>query len=736
MHTNELDIPMSATHEPGDDRRTLLMTGVAEGAWAAQAAPLADTLAAAGWTVRVLPLDEALREASSGPTRVLGWIDAPHSLVAHRLLRGDLDDAWLARWSEQAGAMVRAARFAPQRWMLVDAEEVAAAPAALGDGLSAWLGLGAECPVPAPADADPALRLAHFIARVWLNARPRWIERHEELVAACAVLDDGFTERAPGPDAADALQDLQALLARHGAAVASAQSGAAHVAQLQGRLDEALRTTRELQERLSHTGSDVDEGLQRLHAAQEEIERVSLRLAEAERRVQESHSGALAAQARAEAAHARLAAAEAETQRLRESQALAGAQFDALTQAHRQAIARLQAVEASEAQIPALRQALDERTAERDAASQRAARAESLHAADVQERDLLNRRMDVLRADAERLREEGLDLLSRLHESQESVERMALQQQFNDAARDFGHDTGRVLPAIAEARCLGVQDSGTHRHADFELLGLRWAGQERARVDVRLVDHHGHPGLLFWGQPEPERCLSVWSTNGDEAGRPFMLLVVEDPVARRRIESLGTSDWVLLQAVARSLVFACRFDAGLARWAMVADRLCRLLDGMAPRLRYDALSVTGRGGELGIEARRVHFGAAELGDVHWHWSTGSRRLVWQCPRDGRVPPLLGWPLDEDGMPADRFVLPVGEAMNAGAWSALPPADQLLVRGVLDLLSGAAEQLPAGPDRAQGVAAALALRQQTGSALRAMRARGIARRLMGRGTRDR
>lgn len=739
--------------------RTLLFTGVSDGNWKPWAYPCTSTFEGTEWQAVVVSWDWAIERAKhDDDVLVVGWIEAPDRYLAYQLAQAtDLKEA-LASWANQSAALVRAAHVAPKRWILLDADEAVSAQANLRDFLSVWLHSSATIAIlDAVAATEPGSSVQRLVAREWLKTEPRWTERYAEFSAACTVLDEGFAahEVRPGPPAL--VEDLQVFLAARRDEQKKFLELTVALSQAEDRYRKERGASANFQVRAENAERHVALGLENLHAAQEEIERLHLLIAECQASSTNDSTSLKDAQSRTDEAEVARAAAEigrlnAESQAsvvkaradVAETKAAALQKRVTELQNHLQAAnldgdrmrTRVSELEPAANASASLRGRLDELERERDLLRSRMDHIEQLRVTEHSERQAIERRFATLQKDSDRLRFEGTDLLSRLHECQEFVERLSLEHQVAREIRVLEQVTGLLLPICGTTRCLASHETGLHRHADFEIADLRWGDRESALFDVRLVDHRGRAGLLFWGQPNSNRCVSAWAPNGEEGGRPFMLLVPDDPTSRRHIDNFGTSDWLLLQCVARRLFVACRMDPELTRWAPAASRLCRQLTGLEPRLRYDAVDVKASPDTLTLRAANAHFDDHELGEVHLVWSRSARQLTWICPRDELKLPLGIWPLVESGRPQERCSLPVGASFSTPAWLEMPSADQLLVLGALDLLNGAVGRLPAGPEQFQTAKDVRKLRNQTHSALRRLRARSIVRRLVQRGDQDR
>lgn len=340
---------------------------------------------------------------------------------------------------------------------------------------------------------------------------------------------------------------------------------------------------------------------------------------------------------------------------------------------------------------------------------------------------------------------ENANLLLQLHQVQEELE---------DEHRRLGPRPAAA--ARAAAHLLDLHDQGPHRHLDLSVrLAAADAEADAApKLRVRLLNHHGRPGLAMLAKHSGELPLVGWQPTGHEGGRGYMLLVPSDDQGRARLQHLGASDWQRVLQAARSIrELVCRDDWELgAHWQATAARLCRQLADLPPRWRYDALDV-GPAGAAGAPTLELCFGNASygerlLGDVRLRWQlapaaaagASASALHWLRPERPQRLALGGWPVDEAGTLQPSFALPVGGDPDARArrrqWEQMPAADRELILAMLDALPGAADRVPA--DRLPAGSSPAALRRQAAEwhkaarrAVIGLRLRGTARSLLGR-----
>ncbi|NDY93414.1 hypothetical protein [Ideonella livida] len=460
------------------------------------------------------------------------------------------------------------------------------------------------------------------------------------------------------------------------------------------------------------------------HQLAAELQALQVQLQE----VQTQHQGAVAqAQAveRALAAHERHAEAQAR-------QAADAAQV------------RWQADRAGlEAECQALRRQRDEA-----AASQ----AQALH-----DQQALTLRLEAAHRD-------GAVVLQQLHHVQEELE-FAYQtycQESALAAAAAAHNpwTGALRLLIDRVELQAERDTPPHRELQLTLRGVRLAepaGTHWDAVHLRLVEHHGHAGFVVFREAGADPLFQHWQDDGEEAGRPFMMLIPADEVSRSHIDALGARDWALLHALTGWVEDALR-QAGRAcapRWLLAVRRLTRELRELPPRLHYDGVqlqAVPGEGSDVSLMLRfgPVACAGQQLPLLRLRWQVGQLRdgrledsrleLLATETEHGPVLPLVGWPLDAQGLPLDGVTLPLSQgpdlADRQAAWERLGRSERDLMFGLLACLpavlrQAADQQLPAAWPRDRLAQAAAGLPEQVRGLWRASRIRQVVGSLLGR-----
>ena len=372
--------------------------------------------------------------------------------------------------------------------------------------------------------------------------------------------------------------------------------------------------------------------------------------------------------------------------------------------------------------LQALRRA--DQAAGQTTAAQSAAEAAATQAAAAarQELDALRKQLqtqsDAL-AEASRqrdaLRTESQFLMSQLHTAQEALER-AEKRLRQPVAPAPSADAGIV---IGELRAVNVRDESPYREITFTLRGVQAGDVRVPAAQVRLVEHHGNPGITFFAPDiESPALLGSWRGTGREGTRDFMLIVPADASSRALLDAMDSRDWRMLLAIAARMTHELRSATAPQRavWLPLARRLHEQLLALPPRLRHgkvtmraaEALDV----GAMEVSIEDVTWGPRQLPVLSLPWiPMGARRgIALRC--DNGESPLLSWPDDESDAAPQALYLPLGSRATEGlpAWRRLPEADREFLRALLLAWPTIVER--AADDRAPALnTAAIALRDE-------------------------
>lgn len=246
---------------------------------------------------------------------------------------------------------------------------------------------------------------------------------------------------------------------------------------------------------------------------------------------------------------------------------------------------------------------------------------------------------------------------------------------------------------IDEVVVVAERDTPPYRELSLQLRQVGIADRVLESLDLRLVEHFGHPGLVIFASPAAEPPpLGAWHEDGQEGGRAYCLIVPSDRRCEPLLSALSCHEWMFIQWVTWRIQRVVSDSASLKpHWASVARRLRDDLQEMTPRLRWNSVQASALPGSDGAGLHLRLQGLSWAGRslpalcAQW-WPEGPRaRLQLMVDADGAVP-LLSWPVDGDGQPVEALALPSGAEVPENdrlmAWQMLPGSEHAFVLELL------------------------------------------------------
>ncbi len=613
-----------------------------------------------------------------------GWlvfVENPATGLAAALAAGEAADPlqWLSAWCVGARRVLRQVQRAEARCLLVDADEARCDTEVLARACQQRFGTSVKASfAPALTAFDP-LSLALGQALVFADRGVQ--ELYSELQASCALFDadaasafeGGVGLQIDAEAAAKRLRDLhlaeQALVQSDeelvGLRLLSANAAAA-LQRMTTELSAEQAAATQRRDELKAAGEENELIFAELHQVQEELEVYYLRCRELE-------AGAALAVPVDELYAAQQAAVQA-------------AEELAILRAHANAAAVAEQQKAGE--LATAHSAIDQHVKRFRAAG-----------------------------------EENELMLLQLQQVQEEVEHYYLECRRLEGAASTVTSAAQIDLAIEQVQ--PVTERGTHpyRELTFTLQQVKVGERTLPQARVRLVEHHGHPGLVVFANAQGAQLLTAWRQSGQEDGMSYMLLVPSDAESRPVFDAMDSTDWLVTLALVSVLERRLTDPVLLLapHWQQLARRLREQLQEMPRRFRYGSLAVSPVGelgsGVLAFNFGQVHFGARQLPQltVHWRPSGPQAGLELLCGPDA-VPPLLSWPDDELGVVPDRLRLPLGHGLSKQErrlWrQRVTPGDLDFVRALLAVWPQALLRVP--PDLLGGEAQAQRLTQAAAS----------------------
>jgi len=319
--------------------------------------------------------------------------------------------------------------------------------------------------------------------------------------------------------------------------------------------------------------------------------------------------------------------------------------------------------------------------------------------------------------------EENELMLVQLHQVQEELEHYYLECRRLEGAASTVTSAAQIDLSIDQVQPVTERGTHPHRELTFTLQRVKVGERTLPQARVRLVEHHGHPGVVVFANAQGAQLLTAWRQSGQEDGMSYMLLVPSDAGSRPVFDAMDSTDWLVTLALVSVLERRLTDPVLLLapHWQQLARRLREQLQEMPRRFRYGSLAVSSVGepgsGVLAFSFGQVHFGARQLPQLTVHWCPLGPQagLELLCGPDA-VPPLPSWPDDELGVVPDRLRLPLASSLGKQErhlWrQRVTPADLAFVRALLAVWPEAVSRVP--PDLSGGEAQAQRLPQAAAS----------------------
>ncbi len=290
-------------------------------------------------------------------------------------------------------------------------------------------------------------------------------------------------------------------------------------------------------------------------------------------------------------------------------------------------------------------------------------------------------------------------------------------QQVQEEIEHYFHENRRLRRRVlaggeaesllqAEAVTLGsMENTAPHLHLNYTLERAHFGSKDMGRLRLRLVEHHGRPGLAILRSPGEEPPLERWRVTGEEEGSTYQLVVPQDEQGEDFISSASAGDLIFLREAARMLAahLSERDEQGRhTAWRRTAQHFVDHLHDKIRHLTFGAVTCT-----AAAEPDQLDFSItpALLGHHTWASLAGSWKpgaLVLRAPVDG-TPPLSSWPRDAAGRLVEEVEFRPGQNPQAPErhefWRSFTARDRLVLDALAASLPRLAARLPGGDQQA-------------------------------------
>jgi hypothetical protein len=134
----------------------------------------------------------------------------------------------------------------------------------------------------------------------------------------------------------------------------------------------------------------------------------------------------------------------------------------------------------------------------------------------------------------------------------------------------------RVKAAIKEVVRGNAHETGEHQHINYTLRGITHMGRTFTKLDVRIVEHRGNPGILIF-EPDPKsEEFFRWDINGEENGRKYTLIVPKDKKTTINLRNKSNECKILLKDIISYILI--QIESGRDKYNRNWEQTCKNLE--------------------------------------------------------------------------------------------------------------------------------------------------------------
>jgi hypothetical protein len=580
--------------------------------------------------------EELLKSAAKHPSlRVVVFAENPFDALGRAASREDLS-RHAALWMKTAAEVIAARRLAVPEMHMLMVQECLEHPQKLADLLRTFHPLLDSGLLPSEAPGSDPIR--HALVRAEYGRDPRLQSLSDELEATCLLLDESAYTAA--------YQDAALIHVHAWSQWELMQKEAAEAADLKNEHDLLLEQLHQVQEELEKHFLEHENTKNSLRP---QIDELNKEIEEARKKNADAFSQLTTSQNETKQALASLKSASDEQAEAKEENELLLLQLHQVQEELEKIFLEQRDTQNRlSAQIDQLNKEIEEaRKKNADAFSQ-------LTTSQNETKQALASLKSAGNEHAEAKEENDL-LLLQLHQVQEELEHYFLENR--KLSKHTANKAASLGHPVLTAEAVKIATSGgsdEHRHIDFCLEEASLNDRYLGRLDLRLVEHHGRPGLLMFGQQNPP--LHHWVISGEEDGNPFMLIVPQDKAGCEYLKAATTSDLFILQGAISLLMKALNSseqNQETWRWLRVTEAFLDRCRELPSRLHYDDVQPRPE------DSESFHFrvvGASVPGrylpEFCFVWRGHSLAMELSSSHQ---PPMTCWPLDEHGRPVREMV---------------------------------------------------------------------------------
>ena len=209
--------------------------------------------------------------------------------------------------------------------------------------------------------------------------------------------------------------------------------------------------------------------------------------------------------------------------------------------------------------------------------------------------------------------------------------------EFIDAKND--RDVWRKMSVVAEIEevIIGTRhEDGEHQHINFTLKGITHLGRKIQKLDVRLVEHKGNPGIVIFDSDHQERAFYDWRMSGEENSRKFMLIIPSEQKGQEWLVQATSNDLLLITNIIKYLgkEFLKVPTSGKRFWDHACNSLLNNISSIPKRLHYDSIQLIES--EERIKTIRINNPTINASPIIWDKLTIKNNKIKQILSTGEV----------------------------------------------------------------------------------------------------
>jgi hypothetical protein len=169
-----------------------------------------------------------------------------------------------------------------------------------------------------------------------------------------------------------------------------------------------------------------------------------------------------------------------------------------------------------------------------------------------------------------------------------------------------------VTAEIEEVIQGSSHETGEHQHINYMLKDISHLGRKFSRLDVRIVEHHGNPGVAIMKPIAEERPFYAWEKHGEENGQDYMLIIPTSKNGNDWLERATTNDLLLYKDIVSYAAVKIKQNGANKNWADACRSILISLRGLSKRVHYDDIKLENKIGTYNVRIINASLGGDML----------------------------------------------------------------------------------------------------------------------------